>query len=478
MKEEQIFFKLRIDIPDLDKHEPDAQKSALEYVAELVFETNTDCYIKIFFDLKERLDGKVMSWEPHHAYTLLSKFIVTGIIAPDHLKHIDFCHYEYKGMASEKLDEFGKLHFTVRLKGIRLVYEAAEQRDSEIYLNHTSFPLIELNYRYTQFFSWSKEKFQFEPLNNIKEFIPFNKIEFKPEHNFYVSTKSTDKLVHVTKEPRLKIQHENLTAAEVQIHTEMLCSLYSFYSNKKIDWEYSRIYAEGKLFIEFRDTVQEENKFPHGIFIWDFIQNPLNLVRNVNAGHVVENSEIVSRLVERYTYALNANDEIKFLILYSVLEELRNYYILAGQIEKERAGIPPNLNRVKDEYRFTRSANKTYDFIKDSLKQISEIVVPEEKEQFENEVSFKVNSIKIMSMTDQFRSYFAYVGIDPQRYDLDFKELKSLRDNIFHGRPIKDREYLKKVNWYERLPRLTGELLIKFFGIEDLKKIEKKRVWE
>ena len=115
--------------------------------------------------------------------------------------------------------------------------------------------------------------------------------------------------------------------------------------------------------------------------------------------------------------------------------------------------------------------------IKDSLKKISEIVVPEEKEQFENEISIKVNGVRIMSMTDQFKSYFGYVEVDPRRYDLDFKELKSLRDNIFHGRPVKDREYLKKVNWYDRLPRLTGELLINFFGIRDLKKIDKKRVW-
>jgi hypothetical protein len=294
-------------------------------------------------------------------------------------------------MASEKVDEFGRVHFTIRLKGIRLIYEASEAQDSEIYLNHTAFPLIELNYRYSPNFSWKNEEFQFQPLNNIKEFILFNKIKFIPEHNFYVSSKSSEKLVNVKKEPRFRIRHENATADEIRKHAEMLCDLYSFYTNKKVDWQFSRIYADGKLFIELRDTVQEENKFVHGIFIWDFTQNPLNLIRNVDAKRVGENGEVVSRLVERYNYALSANDEVKFLILYSILEELRNYYILAGEIEKERGGTPPNLNRVKEGYRFIHGTGKTNTLIRDALRKISEIVDSEEKE------SWRVRSTSMLS---------------------------------------------------------------------------------
>jgi hypothetical protein len=403
---EDIGAMKRINIPGLDKHDPDAQKSGFEHEAELVFETNHDCYIKIFFDPKESLDRKVMSCEPSYSYTLLSKFIVTEVIAPSRLKHIDFCNYEHKGMASEKVDEFGRVHFTIRLKGIRLIYEASEAQDSEIYLNHTAFPLIELNYRYSPNFSWKNEKFQFQPLNNIKEFIVFNKIEFIPEHNFYVSTKSSEKLVNVKKGPRFRIRHENATADQVQKHAEMLCVLYSFYTNKKVDWEFPRIYAEGKLFVELRDTAWEENKFPHGVFIWDFAQNPLNLICNVDAKRVVENGGVVSRLVERYNYALSANDEVKFLILYSILEELRNYYILAGEIEKKRAGTPPNLNRVKEEYKFIHGTDKTNAQIRDILRKVSEMVHPSEKELFDSEISLKVSGIRIMSMTKQFESYF------------------------------------------------------------------------
>lgn len=40
--DEKIFFKVRINIPDLDQHDPDAQRSELEHEAELVFEINED----------------------------------------------------------------------------------------------------------------------------------------------------------------------------------------------------------------------------------------------------------------------------------------------------------------------------------------------------------------------------------------------------------------------------------------------------
>jgi hypothetical protein len=474
--DERIFFKLTIDIPDLDKLEPDAKKSELVYDGELVFETNSEFYIKIFFDYSERLDRKVMSWDPKYSYSLLSRFQVTEIISPNRLKHIDFANYYHKGMHSgTDSQEFNKQYFTIKPTGIRLVYEAAEQAESEIYLNQTAFKLIELSYRYQPNFPWRNEEFRFEPINNIKEFIRFNDINFIPEHNFFVSNKSSDKQVSIEKEPRLRISHSGATEAQVKGHVNLLCALYSFYTNKKIDWKYSKIYAEGKLFVEIKDTTQEDVQIIHGIFIWDFIQNPLNLICNVKTKDLIDNSDFVSRLIERYNYALKTNDETKFMILYSILEQLRNHYILTGQIEKEKAGDPPKLKKVKEEYKFTVKPDKTDDFIKDTLKRIIDIVDDSDKVLFEQEIQFKIPVIRLMTMVNQFDSYFKFANVDPEDFGLDFKELKSIRDDIFHGRPIRKKDYLNKVNWYEHLPRLTGELLIKFFGIDDLKTIEKKR---
>jgi hypothetical protein len=471
--DERILLKLKIDISDLFEFEGNI---ILDYDAELVFESNTNFFLKIFYEPSDKHFKRIMSWDPKYSYSILSKFTVAKVVTPQRLIHVDFCDYFYKGMSSSTTyKEFGKEYFIIRLQGIKLVYEAPEQLESNVYLNHTAFRLIELNYRYHMNFFWKNEEFKFEPINGIKEFIEFGNIKFIPEHNFILNNKSTDIQVNIEKEPRFRIVHSCTTDKEIKDYITVLCDLYSFYTNKKIDWQHSRIYVDGKLFIEIRDTVQEENRDLHGIFIWDFAQNPLNLITNVNPKTLIDNKELVSKLVERFNYALKVGNETKFMILYNILEQLRNHYILTGEIESEKAGNPPNINKVRDEYKFVLGIKKTNEFIKGILKQITEIVDPIDKEAFESGISAKVPDIKLMSMSNQFDNYFKFTNVDPKNYKLDFEELKGLRNKIFHGRHVDDRSQLDKVNWYEHLPKLTGELMIKFFGINDLKTIEKKR---
>jgi hypothetical protein len=472
--DERILLKLKIDISDLFK----LDNPILDYDAELVFESNSNFHLKIFFYSSDKYVNRIAAWNPKYSYNILSKFTVSQVISPSKLIHVDFCDYFYKGMSfSADYKEFEKEYFIIRLLGIKLIYEAQEELESKVYLNQTAFRLIELNYRYKSNLFSKNDEFKFEPINNIKDFVEFNKIKFIPEHNLYVTNKSTDSLVNIEKEPRFRIVHSCSTELEVRQHIDVLCDLYSFYTNKKIDWKHSRIYADGKLFVEIRETVNEENQEIHGQFIWKFAQNPLNLIRNVNAKEVFENKEIISKLVERYNYALKVDGETKFMILYNILEQLRNHYILTGKIESQKAGNPPNIIKVRDEYKFIHGVKKTNDFIKEILQQIIEIVEEGDKDSFKSEIPNKIPDIKLLSMTNQFDTYFKYTDIDPKNYNLDFAELKELRNKIFHGRPVVNKEQLDKFNWYEHLPRLTGELLIKFFGISDLGEIDMRKIF-
>jgi hypothetical protein len=37
-----------------------------------------------------------------------------------------------------------------------------------------------------------------------------------------------------------------------------------------------------------------------------------------------------------------------------------------------------------------------------------------------------------------------------------------------------DTEYLEKISNYDRFPRFVGIMILKYFGIDDLKKVERK----
>lgn len=318
------------------------------------------------------------------------------------------------------------------------------------------------------------EPYKLEPQNNISDFISFGKISFKPEHHFYSPSKFELDEIKIQKEPRLLIKYSELSENEIKAHVSILCSLFSFYSSHNINYFISKIYTKDKLYIEIRDIVNDDVEYEHGIFRWDFFQNPLNLVINANATHLIENLKSVQRIVMRYNYALKTEGETKFMILYNILEQLRNEYILNRKIEKDKAGNPPNINKVIEEYIFTRGKSATDKFIKEKLSEILEIVDEKHKELFQNEIRFKLTPIKVLSMTNQFKSFFIYIDIEPEKFNLNFLELKTLRDSIFHGKPVHENlKILEEINRYKHLPKFVGTVILKYFGIENLSKINK-----
>ncbi|WP_276368734.1 hypothetical protein [Chryseolinea sp. H1M3-3] len=472
--DERIFFKFTIDIPDIDKSEPDSQTSVCEHHGELLFKDPTNITLKIFYLPLERLDRKIMGWQTDYSYRLLSKFIVSEVKSSyQNLLMIDFTEYEYSGMQnSTEFHESGFEYFTIQLTGIKLIYKSDIQSDSEIYLNGTAFNLIELHYRYHYNLPWKNDQFKWEPTNKVKDWIKFNDISFIPEHRFITSTKSTDTKVSLEKLPRLRIKNNNdLSESEIKTHVNLLCDLYSFYCHKEITWTESKIYSADKLYYEVKRAPSEDNKMPHGIFIWDFIQNPLNLIRKVDTAFMFKEASLVGKMIRRFNYSFKVPDESKFMILYGLLEELRNQYIQNQLIEKDSNGNP---NRAKEEYDFVLRRKDVDAEIEKALELLVSVVDPRQQAMFRQDIKHKVLGIRVMSMTNQFRSYFEFIKVNPDTFGLDFSKLKSLRDKIFHGRKLDDSlDTLKKAVWFEHLPRFTGILLLKFFGIESVDKIEK-----
>lgn len=204
----------------------------------------------------------------------------------------------------------------------------------------------------------------------------------------------------------------------------------------------------------------------------------MNLVLNVSGEKLLGKVLTIVSLIERFNYSLHAPDETKFMILYSVLEQVRNEYILDGLIEQDKAGNPPDLKKVKEEFVFNVSNAEANSAIRSALETLIPKIDAAEQDKFKAELSGKISFIKMNTMTDQFESLFMHLGIDPGKFDLDFKTLKQLRDHIFHGKLLDPEKisYLKKATWYSSLPKLTGVVMLKYFGIADLATIPKTRL--
>tara|TARA_R110000824_G_scaffold209263_2_gene395060 strand:+ start:2892 stop:4334 length:1443 start_codon:yes stop_codon:yes gene_type:complete len=473
----RTIFKLQINIDELDKIYPNQQECSKIYQTELIIDdkNNNEIQLKVFFDEKEYLWEKVVQWNHINDYNLVDYLQATEIIEPENLLEIDFLNYRCKEIGnSSSFYEFGLQYFTIKLTGIKKTYSNSEKLPSTIHLNQQSFGLIELNYQYNQHFPWSNEEYNWKPTNKIKEYIKFENVAFKPEHKFINSTKNSLEKILIQKEPRLTIEYNDLTELEIKKHIDLICAVYSFYSLENIDYSKSTIHTKDKLHIEIRDVSNRISKDCHGIFRWDFFQNPLNLFINIDVTQLLEDSDFYKKIVERYIYSLNTSGESKFMILYSILEQIRNEYILDKKIEKEKAGDSPNLKKVTEEYSFKLSKTKTDKFIKTTLEDITKIVSEEDKELFRSEIKYKLKPIKVVSMINQFKSLFDYIQIEPKEFDLDFLELKRLRDSVFHGQPISENlEKLNQINLYKCLPKFVGTVILKFSGINDLKNIKR-----
>lgn len=470
-QEERIFFKLKINIENLDSQFPLGSKLTTDTFKAEFEEDEKGRRIKIFFEQGTGLGTKVAQWNQNNDIDLLSRFEIVEMVQPCELDGLILHNSDYGGLSTGSYNEDGLQYFIIQLRGITKVYNSTGQT-TEFLLNDEGFRAVEMNYEYPSRFDHSKDEYKWTPQNMVKDYIQFEKIKFKPGHNFYKPTKHSDPIVSIHKEPRILVLHENLSEEEVRKHVELLLALYSLYSHSEIDYVCSRIQTPTKVYYHTRAAKKYEHD-GHGGFRFEFRQNPLNLIANVDTTRLLGKHEFVTNLIRRFYSSLEAEPESKFMILYSVLEQIRNQYILDSKIEQEKAGEVPNLKKVVEEFRFTGTRNSQDQFIEEQLTKIAEIVEEEDKQAFLEEIKFKVGNIRLMTMANQFRSLFEHLNIDPAKHGLDFDKIRKLRNTIFHGTPVGgSREYLEQIIKYRQLPKFVGTILFKYLGIDDLSKIE------
>ena len=462
-------LKLKFHLADIDSYGPaNFKKIADSHICEVITTNESDVKLKVYFDSMEYLGHKIECWHSKSDENFLKHIEVQEILKPDELVIVDFSSARLIGMTnSTEFYEDGKQYFTIDLDAIRLGYKNKNDFDSEFYLNETSFKLIESIYRYQFNFSWNNPKFKWEPINKNKEPIRFHKISFVPEHYFFVDNNSEDREVLIKKIPRFRVINEGLAESQIKAHIHLLCDLFSFYSQETIDYGVSKIYAEEKFFYEILRSSSNSSVDSHGMFRWELRSNPLNLVQNIDTERLLKTKSFVSKVVSRFVYGLKTQGESKFMILYNVLEQIRNQFITNEDI------LITKNQLVIEEFRFIPGKNTTDKKIRETLMKITEIVHEDDKVQFEKEIPHKVKPIKFISQKGQFDSFFKSISIEPSVFELEFQDVKNLRDSIFHGHSIKDKsDYLEKINHYKRFPKLVGTVILRYFGIDDISKIK------
>ena len=281
-------------------------------------------------------------------------------------------------------------------------------------------------------------------LGNLRFILSFN-------HDYGDITKYKLEINH---DAYLTITDESISLTDIDLieQANLICTLMSFYWEKTIDFfnahvrinnnpdyrtlikhRYSNHYADDSLEFLLKSRYAT---------VYDFFES-LDYAKISKCKNLL--AEIVPRIIKTKIV-----DEIsEFMLLYNVIEKIRNYCMNNPSIE--------NKLEIREEFKFTTGKEATYKFIRDKIKEISVIVDQCDIEDFLAKASGKVTFVKKTGLKDQFDSLVTYLNLDPKSYSLDFVSLITIRSDIYHGNP--PREDVKPYNSKMRL--IINDLLLK-----------------
>ena len=157
----------------------------------------------------------------------------------------------------------------------------------------------------------------------------------------------------------------------------------------------------------------------------DRFENLFKFLKAIDYKKVAECNDLLTEITNRLIKSQYVDEISEFMLLYNVIEKIRNYYLSLGL---ENGGFS-----IKEEYDFETSKKRTNKFIKEKILEISSIVADYDKEDFKKNASNKITFIRKTGLMDQFSSLVTFLELSINDYNIDFKKLINIRNNLYHG---------------------------------------------
>lgn len=327
--------------------------------------------------------------------------------------------------------------------------------DGRFKLTENIFLHLESYINYGQLANYeTDDKFIDENKNRFTKFGPVNFILFF--QHFYKQSKLINDII-ITRDAFLKINDETkeLTDRDIINIGNDLCILMSLYWEKTISFFIATIRINdienyrSREILKFSDNNYDETKEYH---LNDLFRTFYDFIETISFDKYIECKEILEDSISRLLRTKNVDNISAFMILYNIIENLRNYM--------QSNTIDNNILSIKEEYCFIYGKDKTNLFIKNKIKDITEIVQYSDKNEFIKKANEKVSFIKKTGLKDQLDSLISHMNLKPENYDINFTDLIRIRNSIYHGKmPLED---IKPYN--KQLKVLIYDILLKMIS--------------
>lgn len=460
-KPKEICFQMRLNIPNLDQilPAPGFESVQQQHHAHLVLDGTKRIQLKIYHPDKDYLGDKLARWmhDQEDDFALSKSIEILSIDEDEDVSVIDFSESrDTTFVLSTANYENGHRYFLIGLDSVRLVFKPRERETlpaSEFYLNPSAKKLIEEMYAYHGFTFLHGEDI-WKAHHYHGDFRDFGKIRYRLDYHFYSRKNSQTDTFTIHKEPRLLIQHENLSEADVLHHANLICALLSLYAQERISFDFARMHLPAHTVTITRQSTEIIPR--KGMRLWhlNYRGKIFDLLGSIDFQTLSPKYEFLNRLIDKYNLCYMVSGETEFLILFNILEQLRTD---CGEHVKER-----------DEYQFNEPAKNVNEFIMHQIRGIAPLVHESEREMFLEQAPRQYLNLKRKPMHDQFERLFQHYQVNWSGVKVSFKDIKNLRDAIVHGGLLagkhKKIEDANEVMWV-----LCGKLVLQLMGITGIR---------
>ncbi len=224
----------------------------------------------------------------------------------------------------------------------------------------------------------------------------------------------------------------NYSPEEMIELVDKLCTIISLFCHKEVSLFYAHIDYEIKKenrtyrTILYHDDSKEyidENEY--NIWFDDYFLLE-NLVDAVDQKKLDVCYPLMKEIVRRIIKSLRVDEISEFMLLYNVIEKIRNHFIKISESMGEKTFIDEQFN-------FTVNEEEALAIINNKLNEISEIIEESDKQAFQRKIVGTADHLKLKVMKDQWYKFFDYIKIETSLYGVDLKKLIKTRSRIFHG---------------------------------------------
>jgi hypothetical protein len=352
----------------------------------------------------------------------------------------------------------------LRLSHIKFYKKYSYGNGTRFYFNDSATPLWDSFHSY-QPFKWANRDNTtqiYSANNDSPKKIKFGELDIGLHLEFRQQNEKRDNsIIKIKKIPWVVIHSEN--SEEIVLNSiSVLANVFSFVMAEKIDYLEGSIDIEGKTLEIYKDSGLQIQSMQHGAFVSVFKKRKvvlLDLLSDVNVSFLLNHAQEFNGMINKYIFASNTDGESCFMFLFNVIDQIRLTVI-------DSLDITTDFKFKSDKDSKTISRDKSLKKIRGKIRELSIDIVDDQQDQFSRSVPGNASFILKKNVIDQFNDLFESFNISEEEYKLSFKEIKKIRDSIFHGgRYTGTFEGLQSINL--KLNLLTEDLIIKFMSFEN-----------